>query len=55
MVYGSYRTKLATARSNLNLVLNFPFEYSLGHALSRVMEALDDSTLGSFSGFLYSF
>lgn len=48
MVYGSYLTRLATLQSNLNLALNFPLEYSLGHALSRVMEVLDDTALGFF-------
>ncbi|EJD74988.1 PAP/25A associated domain-containing protein [Loa loa] len=46
MVYGSYLTRLATPHSNLNLALNFPLEYSLGYALSRVMEVLDNTTLG---------
>ncbi|KAL4003050.1 Cid1 poly A polymerase family protein [Acanthocheilonema viteae] len=45
MVYGSYMTRLATVHSNLNLALNFPQEYSLGHALSRVMEVLNNIAL----------
>uniref|UniRef100_A0A158Q8M8 RNA uridylyltransferase n=1 Tax=Elaeophora elaphi TaxID=1147741 RepID=A0A158Q8M8_9BILA len=46
MVYGSHLMRLATLRSNLNLTLNFPQEYSLGHALSRVMEVLGDAAIG---------
>ncbi|VDK73153.1 unnamed protein product [Litomosoides sigmodontis] len=44
-LYGSYLTRLATPRSNLNLVLNFPQEYSLGRALSQVTEVLNNMVL----------
>ncbi|CAG9535186.1 unnamed protein product [Cercopithifilaria johnstoni] len=46
MVYGSYLTKLATLRSDLNLALNFPEEYSLGYTLSWVKNILNDIAIG---------
>lgn len=49
MVYGSYLTRLATPHSNLNLALNFPQEYSLGHALSQVTKVLSGVAIGIFS------
>ncbi|VDN03910.1 unnamed protein product [Thelazia callipaeda] len=42
---GSYLSKLGTLRSNINLLLTIPCEYSRGYGLFRVIKALKNSTL----------